>query len=144
MHLSHEHAQQIATLLNERNELTLSYTAEQVLEESDNYIYLLSEEEEVIACVEFKRIQWYQTEIRHLSVSENEVKKGYAKKLFQEAERRSRHAKTRLLQCSIRNDNQPSRFLFESLGFVLVSTFYNETSGNVVNVFQKVLSVPDT
>ena len=140
MAFTNAHADQIAALLNERNQLTVKYTRQRVLEHAENYLCRLSEANEVVACVEVKSVQWYQTEVLHLTVATSEIRKGHAKALLCEAERVSRANGARLLQCTIREGNTESRSLFEGFGFSHVSTFNNPNSGNNVAVFQKVLS----
>ncbi len=134
------HADAIAALLNERNQLTVQYTRACVQNEAENYIYRLSEAGDLIACVEVKKIQWYQAEVLHLTVAAAHERKGHAKALLCEAERAARANGARVLQCTIRTDNQASRKLFEGFGFSHVSTFLNQGSGNNVGVFQKVLA----
>jgi len=140
MALTDSQADQIAALLNERNELTVQYTRQRVLEHAGNYICRHSESGEVVACVEVKKVQWYQSEILHLTVTESQERKGHAKALLCEAERVARANGARLLQCTIRVDNTASRHLFEGSGFLHVGTFFNQGSGNNVGVFQKVLA----
>ena len=140
MALTDEHANQIAALLNERNQLTVKYTRQRVLEHAENYLCRTSEFGQVVACVEVKSVQWYQTEVLHLTVAASEIRKGHAKALLCEAERVSRANGARVLQCTIRESNAESRSLFEGFGFLHVSTFNNPSSGNNVAVFQKVLS----
>jgi ribosomal protein S18 acetylase RimI-like enzyme len=141
MALTDLHAQQIAALLNERNhQLTIQYNAQRIRDHEENYLYRLSETNEVAACVEVKKVQWYQTEVLHLTVAKSEVGKGHAKALLCEAERVSRAHGARLLQCTIRDGNKESRSLFEGFGFIDVSTFNNPSSGNNVGIYQKVLS----
>lgn len=136
------HADQISALLNERNQLTVKYTRKRILEHAGNYFCRFSEANEVVACVEVKKVQWYQTEILHIVVAESHAGKGHAKALLCEAERIARASGARLLQCTIREDNKESRTLFEGFGFYLVSTFNNPSSGNNVAVFQKMLYMP--
>lgn len=140
MTLNNAHADQIAALLNERNELTVKYTCRRVLDHAANYLCRHSEANEVFACVEVKSVQWYQTEILHLTVAASQEGKGHAKALLCEAERLARSNGARLLQCTIRQDNIASRKLFEGFGFLHVGTFLNHRSGNNVAVLQKVLS----
>lgn len=142
MTLTDTHADQIAALLNERNQLTRKYTRESVLKHADNYLCRFSEENDVVACVEVKSVQWYQFEVLHLTVAASQMRKGHAKALLCEAERAARAKGARLLQCTIRDGNIESRSLFEGFGFSHVSTFNNPSSGNNVAVFQKVLSSP--
>lgn len=140
MVLTDVHAEQIAILLNKRNELTVQYTRQSVLEHSDNYLCRYSETGEVIACVEVKKVQWYQTELLHLTVAASHERMGHAKALLCEAERVARANDARLLQCTIRVGNTASRQLFERFGFSCVGAFLNQRSGNNVGVFQKILS----
>ena len=140
MALTDVQAGQIASLLNERNELTVQYTRNRVLQHADNYLCRCSESGEVVACVEVKKVQWYQTEICHLTVAKSQERKGHAKALLCEAERRARSDGVRLLQCTIRVGNMASLHLFKGFGFLLVSTFFNQDSGNNVGVFQKILA----
>ena len=140
MALTDVQADQIAALLNERNELTVQYTRQRVLDHADNYLCHHSEAGEVIACVEVKRVQWYQAEILHLTVAAPHERHGHAKALLCEAERVARVNGARLLQCTIRADNTKSRKLFEGFGFSHIGTFLNQRSGNNADVFQKILA----
>jgi ribosomal protein S18 acetylase RimI-like enzyme len=140
MALTDAHAEQIAALLNARNQLTKQYTRQSVLESEENYLFRVSESGQVVGCIEVKKVQWYQAEVCHLTVAEDAVGKGHAKALLCEAERAARASNARLLQCTIREDNVASRSLFEGFGFVHTSSFHNQFSGNNVGVFQKVLA----
>ena len=138
--LSDAQADAIAQLLNTRNQLTVQYARERVLKESADYILRLSEVGDVIACVQVKKVRWYQAEVLHLTVAEAYEQRGHAKALLCEAERVARTKGARILQCTIRADNAVSRKLFEGFGFIHTITFLNQGSGNNVGVFQKVLA----
>lgn len=140
MALTEIQAKQIAELLNSRNELTVNYTQERVLGQATNYLCRHSGEGDVIACVEVKKVQWYQTEILHLTVAAAHERKGHAKALLCEAERLARTNGARILQCTIRIGNLGSQGLFEGFGFIHIGTFSNQRSGNNVGIYQKVLS----
>lgn len=139
MPLSDINADQIANLLNARNQLIRTYGRDRVMSEADDYILRVSDANEVIAFVQLKRVQWYQCEVLHLTVAESHARVGHARSLLCEAERTARRVGARLLQCTIREDNTASSRLFGSFGFVRVSLFHNEHSGNNVGVYQKVL-----
>lgn len=139
MSLSQTQAAGIAELLNARNQLTVHYTGKKVLDHADDYLFRLSSAQTVIACVEVRRVQWYQAEVLHLTVAEGEEGKGHAKELLSSAETRARERGIRLLQCTIREGNVQSARLFQAAGFLKVGTFHNEHSGNNVAVYQKVL-----
>ena len=139
MTLTQEQAETIAELLNRRNQLTVPYTTQRVLNEVNNYRYRLSPDGNVIACIEIKKVQWYQVEVLHLTIAEDYERKGHAKSLLREAEDIAKAEQARILQCTIRDDNTASATLFESFGFRRVSSFFNERSGNNVGVYQKIL-----
>jgi len=139
MNLSQAQAAEIAALLNARNQLTVQYTGKKVLDHADDYLFRLSPAQKVVACIEVKKVQWYQAEVLHLTVAEGEKGKGYAKALLSSAETRAREKSVRVLQCTIREGNVQSEGLFQAAGFLKASTFHNEHSGNNVGVYQKVL-----
>ena len=84
--MNEKHAQQIADLLNDRNKLVGNYDANRVLRSAENYEYILDKNGNIIAAVEIKRVQWYQWEIRHLSVSKSYEDRGYGTKLVKKSE----------------------------------------------------------
>lgn len=131
-------AAQIAQLLNERNQLTVAYNADKVLETPEDYLFK-DVDGQVVAAVELKRLQWYQGEVRHLSVHAAHEGKGYARSLFAEMERRAAARGCRILQCTIREGNKDSESFFAKAEFSPVSRFHNHVSGNNVAVWQKVL-----
>lgn len=140
MSLTDKQAAEIAALLNQRNQLTIPYSGAKVLASAERYLFRLSSAATVAAFVEVKKLQWYQAEILHLTVHASEEKKGHAKALLASAEEKARDLGARLMQCTIREDNEESRGLFTSRGYSQVSSFFNEASGKNVLVFQKVLS----
>jgi ribosomal protein S18 acetylase RimI-like enzyme len=142
MLLTDAHADQIAALLNERNELTRIYSRVEVLSYRDNYLCHFDEAHNVIACIEISKVQWYQAEIKHLTVSAEHARRGHARTLLREAEQLAQTLNARLLQCTIREDNVPSRTLFENARFWRSARFFNNRSGMNVDVYQKVLSPP--
>ncbi len=68
------HAEQIATLLNAQNQLTVQYTASRVLEHQDDYLVRLDDAGQVVACAELKQVQWYQFELLHVTVAQQSQK----------------------------------------------------------------------
>jgi N-acetylglutamate synthase-like GNAT family acetyltransferase len=135
-------ADQIANLLNSRNELIRKYDAKMVIEKKDNYVYLL-EDSKLIACAESKKIQWYQWEISHVSVSNKVEGKGIGSKILAMAEKEALNCGAKILQCTIRSDNDRSQRLFLSKGYFRTSSFFNVKSGNWVNVYQKSVCVKE-
>lgn len=140
MPLSNAQADQIASLLNSRNELTVKYDRNRVQKEADDYLLRCSDSDEVVAFLQLKEVHWYQFEVLHLTVAEGYTKQGHAKALLCEAERKARANSARLLQCTIREGNVASQWLFTGFGFTHVASFCNERSGNNVGVYQKVLA----
>jgi N-acetylglutamate synthase-like GNAT family acetyltransferase len=135
-------ASQIATLLNEQNQLTVQYTAKRVLEHAPNYLVRIDDAGKVAACAELKKVQWYQFELLHVTVATTHLRKGLARNLIAEAQARAETSGARILQCTIRDGNKPSEDLFASSGFQSVCAFYNQQSKNLVRVWQKVLALP--
>ena|ERR1035437_5200065 len=87
-----EQAQQIADLLNSRNRLTIPYTTDRVKASEDDYVFEC-EGDEVFACVQVKKVQWYQSEILHLSVRSDHEGKGWGKRMIARAEQKAKEQK---------------------------------------------------
>ncbi|RWK68259.1 MAG: GNAT family N-acetyltransferase [Mesorhizobium sp.] len=135
-----KHAKQIAELLNKQNKLVVHYDAQKVLQSAENYLYELAESGDVAACLELKRVQWYQFEVDHLTVHSDFLRRGYGQMLLDQAEQKAMAENGRLLQCTIRHDNAASEGLFTKCAFNRVAQFYYPLSGNNVGVWQKVIS----
>jgi len=133
-------SQQIATLLNERNQLEKSYTWEEVFTELDNYVFI-ENNEQLIACAETRKVQWYQWEILHVSVKLGEEGKGYASKVLKKAEDLAYQQGAQVLQCTIRENNENSLKLFEAKGYCRVNRFFNILSKRWLFIYQKVISM---
>ena len=138
--MDRRHAEQIAKLLNERNQLVEQYTADYVLSIAHRLLCHLDEHANVFACVEVKKVQWYQCEILHLSTSESVARTGIASGLLADAERKAESSGARVIQCTIREDNLPSEKFFSKHGYKNVSSFFNYISGKRVSVWQKICS----
>ncbi len=138
--MNRDHASQIADLLNSHNELVVRYDADRVLKSADDYLFEQSGIGVAIACLELKRVQWYQFEINHLTVAPEFRGKCLAKKLLRQAEDMATNDGGCLLQCAILEDNKPSQGLFKKIGFSEVVRFHYPKSGNNVGVWQKVIS----
>ena len=134
-------AGQIAQLINERNQLVRRYTADVILAAKNNYLFELSETGDVTGCVEVKKVQWYQFEIDHLCVAKALEGKGVGWTLFKRAEQRAKQLRGRVLQCTIRNNDNDSKKLFTRNGFQQVSEFFYPDTGNNVGIWQKVISL---
>ena len=134
------HAEQIAKLLNDRNQLTQQYTAARVLQLANRFLYRLDDLGNVIACVEVKKVQWYQFEILHLSVTEAVARTGKAAALLADAERSAEEAGGRVFQCTIREGNTASENFFAKNGYRKTLSFLNHSSGNRVGIWQKVVA----
>ena len=132
-------AKQIAELLNERNQLARRYTGRDVLENAGNYEHELRDGR-VAGCVERKKVQWYQWEIRHLSVLPEYEGKGVASIVYDRAEKAARTNGATVLQCTIREENARSETFFQRHGFVKAGRFLYQVTGNAVGVWQKILS----
>ena len=80
----------------------------------------------MLACAEVERVQWYQYEIKHVSVIEGKEGQGIAAKVLKTAEQLAITKDARVLQCTIRSNNERSIRLFQSKGYVRVNQFYNK------------------
>ena len=136
IHVTDDQAAQIAALLNERNQLTKKYDREDVLQRASEYDFE-DDGGRVVACVQRRRVQWYQWEICHLSVHEDWEDTGVAYKLYLRAAAFAERNGARILQCTIREGNEKSERFFNRQGFRKVATFANEGSGNNVGVWIK-------
>jgi N-acetylglutamate synthase-like GNAT family acetyltransferase len=137
--MEHRHATQIANLLNAQNQLTIPYTAERILHTAQNYV-LIMQADEVIACAEVTKVQWYQFELRHLTVADPQKRNGYGRALLLEAERRALAEGAKVLQSTIRVGNNASESLFADAGYKSTCKFFNEASGNMISVWQRPLA----
>ena len=134
--MTKETAQQIAELINRRNGLSAKYTSDKVLSDKDNYVVIL-DGNELVACVESKKVRWYQCEICHVSVNEKFKGQGKGPEILALAEDKAKKQGARIIQCTIRDDNRKSIRLFSANGYENVNRFYNAVTRNTVLVFQK-------
>lgn len=132
-------AQQIADLLNYRNNLLTQYSREKILKYHQQYIYDL-DGESLIACVRIKKIQWYQSELRHLAVHPAYEKRGYGQRMISLAEARAKELRTRIVQCTIRADNHLATNAFKRAGYSLLNSFYYPKSSHNLCIWQKTIS----
>jgi GNAT superfamily N-acetyltransferase len=138
--MDRQQATQIAALINSRNRLVTTYDANSIMKRSGNF---LSEIQAgvVVACVELKKVQWYQWEIQHLSVAQEHERRGYGMLMLQRAEEHARRGRAMILQCTIREGNEASERLFKRALYRKGLSFHNPRSGNNVSVWQKAVSV---
>jgi ribosomal protein S18 acetylase RimI-like enzyme len=134
-----QQAKQIAALLNARNQLQVDYTAEKVRQHAGNYLFEI-DEGTVVACVEVKKVQWYQWEICHLSVSDTHARLGLGKRLIRRAEEKATNGAARIAQCTIRVGNEASEQAFRRSGYREACCFFNAATSNYVAVWLKVLA----
>ena len=131
-------ATKIANLINDRNQLNGEYDADRILQHGENYIYEL-DGNVLVACVEVRKVQWYQWEICHLSVNPDYERKGNAARMIQSAEDRARERGAKILQCTIRVGNDRSERAFAKQGYEKKICFYNDKTENYVAVWQKAI-----
>lgn len=131
---------EIANLLNTRNKLPQIYSYKDILSKKENILFI-KENGNIIACAESIKVQWYQNEIKHISVNENFEGKGFGSKILRLAEKKSIEDNAKILQCTIRVDNEGSIRLFSRKGYKKVNTFFNKKTKNWVFIFQKILSI---
>ncbi len=138
--MTNEQAKQIAMLLNERNNLVKDYSPDDILTKKQNYVYL-DEKSAVVACAESKKVQWYQWEICHVSVDKACEGKGLGSTILKLAEKKAIEGGAKILQCTVRSNNESSLRLFLAKGYTKTTSFFYPNSGNWVHVLQKSVSV---
>lgn len=134
-------AQQIADLLNNENQLVIPYTAQKIISQKGNYLFEANAQNEVLVCIECKKIQWYQFEVCHLTVNPKSRRRGYGHSILGKAIDHAILNNGRIIQCTIRKNNSASASLFLKNGFEKTSTFYYPNSGNNIEIYQKVISI---
>lgn len=136
--MTFKQAKQIANLLNTRNQLTVKYHVDKVLTKKENYVFI-EKNGIIIACAESKDLQWYQSEILHVSVNRNYEGQGYGSKILNLAELKAKSQNSRITQCTIRKDNTNSLKLFKKMEYKIVNEFHNVISNNWIYILQKLL-----
>jgi ribosomal protein S18 acetylase RimI-like enzyme len=130
-------AQQIADLLNTQNQLTVKYTADKVLASQADILFHAGDGGKVTCAVEVSRVQWYQAEIKHLTVHPDCKRQGLGRQLLAEAEDKAVKLDALIAQRTVRDNNTPSIKLFLSSGYRHTVTVRNPESGNKIMVLQK-------
>jgi ribosomal protein S18 acetylase RimI-like enzyme len=131
-------AEQIAELLNTRNKLVVKYTTKKVLDFQSNYVFI-EDDDMVVACAKSKKVQWYQSEVSHLSVSKKKEGQGLGKEILLLAEQKAKKDGAKVIQCTIRTNNEGSIGLFTRKGYNIVNRFFYPNSGNWVYILQKTI-----
>lgn len=106
--------------------------------DEDQYV-VLEESGDVVACVKFVKVSWYQAEISHLVVQPGYRRQGYGRRAVAAACEKAKEAGARLAQCTIRDDNTASAMLFSSEGFRCTAQGFIGPSGKELQVWQKAL-----
>lgn len=130
---------QVADLINRRNELTKKHYFDDIIALQDNFV-LIMDGSNLVACAEVKQVQWYQHEICHVSVHESYEGTGKGNEILRMAEQKALNKNARVIQCTIREANKDSIRLFTRNNYRKVNDFYNVNSGNLVGIWQKVLT----
>lgn len=131
---------EIAELLNKRNELSVKYSFDDILSKKENYLFI-KEGDKIVACGESIKVQWYQNEIKHISVHKDFEGKRFGTKILKLVEEKSIKDNAKVLQCTVRTDNENSIRLFTRKGYKKVNLFFNKKTKNWVFIFQKVISI---
>jgi len=132
-------ADQIAKLLNDQNQLSRRYDRDAILQRKECFIMKEDTDGRVVGAVEVVKVQWYQAEIKHLSVASSEQGRGVGRNLLAQAERKAIDTGARIAQCTVRDNNTASIKLFLSSGYKHTVTFVNRVTGNPVMVLQKLI-----
>jgi ribosomal protein S18 acetylase RimI-like enzyme len=138
--MTKEDAKQIADLINERNQLTKKQQSNDILFNKDSYVFI-KDDDKIIACAESKQIQWYQYEICHVSIHKDYEGKRFGTKILKLAENIVKNNNGKIIQCTIRSNNENSIRLFTRKGYNEVNKFFNPKSENWINIYQKIISI---
>ena len=87
-----------------------------ILDRAAHFLYELMDNN-VIACVELRRVQWYQWEISHLTVDQDHECQGYGSLMIRRAEDEAKKNGAKIIQCTIRIGNIASERAFETNGY---------------------------
>lgn len=138
-----EICQQIAKLVNDNNHLSCELTPERVKENYKQYKRLILDDK-VAWCVRVRRTSWYQSEVSHLSVHPDHQGKKMGKEALAAAEKKALDNNSKVLCCTIRDDNIKSINLFERMGYAKVTEFTNECNGRTLLLYVKKLCPPSS
>jgi len=137
--LDFEIALQIARFLNTYNKLDNYITTDDILKESENYIYISTDDNILISAVKLIKFDWYLGGIKHLTVNKSYRGMGYCIRTLKMAEKEAINKNIRVLQATIRINEKISIKCFKKCGFEQINCFYNKRTGNNILIFQKVL-----
>lgn len=132
-------AEQIAALLNRRNQLQKELTWADIREHASEY-RIIAREGKVAGCIQIRHVQWYQAELLHLVVDERFEGQRFAIRLGEMAETFAREEGARILQATVRETNDRMVDGLKYFGWTIVNRFRNRKTDNTVLIFQKVLS----
>lgn len=131
-------SEEISDLINKRNSLSKKITSNKIKDNLDKYVCLI-ENNTFIGCAQVKKIQWYQSEICHFSIKEEYEGKGKSYELIKIAEDKAKNENSRIIQCTIRENNIKSLNFFSKNNYVIVNKFYNKKTNNNVLILQKII-----
>ena len=137
--MTEHQAQQIAELINNQNQLVEKYSTADILGYNGETLFYSDSRDKIVCVLQVRKVQWCQTEIEHLSVHIENRRSGWARRLLAEAEQAAKRMGARVIQCTVRDNNEASTKLFFSAGYKQTNLFLNPESGNKVRVYQKVL-----
>ena len=137
--MTESQANQIASLLNAQNQLTTKYDSARIIKDQANFVIHADNNGDVLGAAEVTRVQWYQAELKHLTVDPRHQRKGIGRQLLRDGEKRALSMGARICQCTVREDNTPSIKLFLSSGYQRTVVFLNTETGKRVMVLQKVI-----
>lgn len=129
----------VANLINSNLQLQGPICYEKVFDEMEQYrIFLDPMEKYPIACVQVVSRSWYHAELIHLVVHSDYRRKGFARRLLNDAESTAKVLGCAMLQCTVSDVNHQMRSLLESSGWKVSSSFRSRISNNHIHVYQKV------
>lgn len=134
--------QMIADLINQQNNLPERISRDEIGQGKYFFIErcLTEDELEIVACVRAKRQSFFCLELKHLSVNPAFRKTGLGAAMIRIVEEFAKSENIPLVCATTCAKNAPAGNLFAKKGYAVVTQFTNPKTGNVCNIWQKVVT----
>lgn len=135
-------SQQIAELLNRRNNLPIKLSRYDI--ERGGYFYLTykeGDEEKLISCVQARKMSFFVYELKHLAVSEDFCGQGLGKKMVEIVEKNALYNKVPLIMGTTQKSNLAINSIFSKFGYDIVNEFKNTKTQHTCLIWQKKIKI---
>lgn len=141
--MNRERAKKTAQLINTQNKLPAQITSDDVM--YGKYFIIQTDpsedgsKSEIVSCVRAKRQSFFSLELKHLSVNPSYVKRGLGTAMVKTVERYAVYENIPVVCATTCVTNAPANSLFTKLGYTNVTCFKNAKTGNLCNIWQKIV-----